>query len=79
MRSWYEEVIIDFLYTYECATSKKISDALSIKHPIVIANLIKLKIDNVVESINQELLDGRIEKFWRLTDKTRDELDAELN
>ena len=43
MRSWYEEVIIDFLYTYECATSKKISDALSIKHPIIVGNLVKLK------------------------------------
>ena len=79
MRSWYEEVIIDFLYTYECATSKKISDALSIKHPIIIGNLVKLRKEGIVDVESQELLDRTIEKFWRLTDKTRDELDAELN
>ena len=79
MRSWYEEIIIDFLYGYAGSTSEAIAERLSIRHPIVIVNLIKLKNDNIIESINQKLLDGRNEIFWRLTDKTRDELDAELN
>ena len=79
MRNVYEEIIIDFLYGYEWVTSKVIAERLSIQHPTVVANLIKLKKDKIVESINQKLLDGRIEKFWKLTDKSREELDSELD
>ena len=72
-----EELIIDFLLNYEWATSHIIAERLNIKHPVVTGCLIKLKKNKLVESTNQEFLDGRIEKFWRVTEEVRDYLTSD--
>jgi len=66
-----EELIIEFLLNHEWATSRAIAEELNIKRLVVTGCLIKLKKKGFVASVNQELLDGRIEKFWRATEEVR--------
>lgn len=77
MMDYNEELIIDFLLNYEWATSRAITEKLNIKRPVVTGCLTKLKKNKLVESTNQELLDGRIEKFWRITKEVRDYLTSD--
>ena len=77
MENYNEELIIDFLLNYEWATSHAIAEKLNIKRPVITGCLIKLKKKGFVVSVNQELLNGRIEKFWRVTEEVRDYLTSD--
>ncbi len=72
-----EALIVDFLLNCECATSDAIAKELHIKYPIVTECLIKLKKNKLVEIMDYKYSDGRIKKFWKVTEEVRDYLTSD--